>query len=101
MNWKYENGRIYSTNENNELEAETTYIFKENGEIIIDHTFVNPALRGQNVAGTMMEVVSKYLRENGLKASATCPYANAWLIKHRDACADIISNDIDAATVAK
>lgn len=95
MNWKYENGRIYSTNENNELEAETTFIYKENGEITIDHTFVNPALRGQNVAGKMMEVVCEYLKENGLKTSATCPYANAWLKKHRDAYSDIVSNDID------
>ena len=29
MNWQYENGRIYSTDEKGELMAETTFIRKE------------------------------------------------------------------------
>lgn len=95
MNWKHENGRIYSLGENNELMAEATLIKKVNGEINIDHTYVNPALRGQGVAGQMMEVVSEYLKEKGLKASATCSYANAWLKKNRQSYPDIISKDLD------
>jgi predicted GNAT family acetyltransferase len=95
MNWKFENGRIYSLDENSELMAETTFIKKGNGELVIDHTYVNPVLRGQGVAGQMMEVVAEYLRENGLKTSATCSYANAWLKKNRQAYPDIISKDLD------
>lgn len=95
MNWKFENGRIYSVDENNELMAETTFISKGNGQVVIDHTFVNPVLRGQGVAGQMMEVVANYLRENGLKASATCSYANSWLKKNRQPFSDIISEDLD------
>ena len=95
MNWKYENGRIYGVDENNELMAETTFVFKENGEINIDHTYVNPVLRGKGMAGEMMEVVAKYLKENGLKSSATCSYANTWLRKHRESYPDIISEDLD------
>jgi predicted GNAT family acetyltransferase len=100
MDWKYENGRIYSVNENNELMAETTYVIKENGEVDIDHTYVNPILRGKGVAGKMMEVVAEYLRENSLKATATCSYANAWLKKHRELYSDIISKDLDDEAVA-
>ena len=33
MNWKYENGRIYSTDEKGELMCEATFIRKENGEM--------------------------------------------------------------------
>lgn len=95
MNWEYEDGRIYSVDENNELMAETTFIFKENGEVDIDYTYINPALRGQGLAGKMMEVVAVYLKEKGLKASATCSYANAWLKQHRDSSPDIISKEID------
>ncbi len=95
MDWKFENGRIYSIDENNKLMAETTYSFLGNGEVDIDHTFVNPALRGKGVAGTMMEVVAKYLLDNGLKAVASCSYANAWLKKHRESYPDIISENID------
>ena len=36
MNWKYENGRIYSIDENGELMAETSLVNKENGEV--DHS---------------------------------------------------------------
>ncbi|GAA3663994.1 GNAT family N-acetyltransferase [Asaccharospora irregularis] len=100
MDWKYEEGRIYSIDEKNELMAEATYVLKENGEVDIDHTYVNPALRGQGVAGKMMSVVAEYLREKGLIATATCSYANSWFKKHRDIYSDIISKDIDSEVVA-
>lgn len=100
MDWKYEDGRIYSINENNELMAETTYVFKENGEIDIDHTYVNPVLRGQGVAEKMIKVVAEYLREKGLKATATCSYANIWLKRNSESYSDIISKDIDGESIA-
>jgi predicted GNAT family acetyltransferase len=100
MDWKYENGRIYSVDENNELMAETTFVLKENGEVDIDYTYVNPLLRGKGVAGNMMKVVADYLSEKKLKATATCSYANAWLKKHRESYSDIISKDIDDEAVA-
>lgn len=100
MDWKYEDNRIYSIDDKNELMAETTFVFKENGEVDIDHTYVNPILRGQGIAGIMMEVVARYLKEQGLKATATCSYANAWLKKHEDMYSDIISKDIDQGPVA-
>ena len=65
MNWKYEDGRIYSTDENGESMCEATYIRKENGEIDIDHTYVNPILRGQGVAAKMMEAVAEYFKKEG------------------------------------
>lgn len=79
MNWNYENGRIYSLDDNNVLIAEVTFVFKENTTIDIIHTYVNPIFRGQGVAGKMMEIVAQYLKEKGLQASASCSYANAWL----------------------
>ncbi len=95
MNWKFEDGRIYGTDENNELMAEATFVLKKNGEVDIDHTYVNPVLRGQGVAGKMMEVVAGYLRQKGLKATASCPFANSWLKKNRELYADILSKDFD------
>jgi len=95
MDWTYENGRIYSVNDKNELMAETTFVYKENGEVDIDHTYVNPVLRGQGVAGIMMELAAQYIREKGLRATASCSYANAFLKKHREEYADILSKDLD------
>lgn len=100
MNWQYEDGRIYSKNENNELLAETTFVFIGDNKVNIDHTYVNPILRGQGVAGKMLEVVAEYLSEKGLKATASCSYANAWLKKHRESYSDIISDDFDTQGIA-
>jgi hypothetical protein len=100
MDWKYENGRIYSTSENGELMCETTFIRKENGEMNIDHTYVNPVLRGQSVAGKMMEVVAEYFRKEGIKTSATCSYANVWLKRHEKQYQDILSEDTYDQAVA-
>lgn len=60
-----------------------------NGEVDIEHTYVNPLLRGKGVAGKMMEVVAEYLRKKSLKATATCSYANIWLKKHWESYSDI------------
>lgn len=100
MNWNYESGRIYSVDEKGELMAEATYVAGAAGTVDIDHTFVNPVLRGQGVAGQMMEAVVVYLRENGLKATATCTYANAWLKKHRESYPDVVSDAIDSQDTA-
>ena len=94
MDWKYEKGRIYSVDENNELLAETNFVFKGNDEVDINRTYVHPRLRGQGIAGRMMGVVAEYLRENSLKATASCSYANAWLKKHKGSYSDIISDEI-------
>ncbi len=100
MDWKYEEGRVYWVDENNELMAEATFVIKDDGEVDIDHTFVNPSLRGQGVAGKMMEALAEHLREKGKKASASCSYAKNWLKKRREAYSDIISDRFDDDTMA-
>lgn len=100
MDWKYEHGRIYSNNEKGELMAETTFVHKENGEIDINHTYVNPVLRGQGVADKMMAIVAEYLKKEGLNATATCSYAYVWLKRHEELYSDIISKDMGNQAVA-
>lgn len=100
MNWQYENGRIYSTDEKGELMAETTFCRKENGEMDIDYTYVNPVLRGHGVAGKMMEVVAEHFRKERLKTTATCSYANIWLKRHGKQYPDILSEDTSDQAVA-
>jgi len=100
MNWQYENGRIYSTDEKGELMAETTFSRKENGEMNIDYTYVHPVLRGEGVAGKMMEVVAEYFRKERLKTTATCSYANIWIKRHEKQYPDILSEDMSNQAVA-
>jgi len=95
MNWCYEPGRIYGVDETNSCLAEATFVFLDKNTVDINHTYVDSSLRGQGVAGEMMEAVALRLRQEGLKAVASCSYANAWLNKHRDSYADVISDDLD------
>ena len=100
MDWKYENGRIYSVDEKGELLAETTYIQKENGEADIGHTYVNPLLRRQGIADKMMEAVAEYFRKEGLRTTASCSYAHIWLNRNQEKYASIISKKLDDQTLA-
>lgn len=100
MNWKYEDGRIYSTDEKGELMCEATFSRKENGEMDINHTYVNPVLRGQGTAAKMMEVVAEYFRNEGLKTTASCSYANTWLKRHEELYNDILSVDLGDQAMA-
>ena len=93
MEWKHEKGRIYSENEFGELMAEATYVCLDNGDINIDHTYVNPSLRGRGVADIMMKAVVEYLRKEGIKAVASCSYAVSWFEKNEEEYADIIAKD--------
>jgi len=93
MNWIYEEERIYCEDENKKLMAEEILTAKSNGEIDIEHIFVDSSLRGQGIACELMETVAEYLRKNRLKTTATCSYANSWLIKNKASYEDIISLD--------
>jgi predicted GNAT family acetyltransferase len=95
MNWIEEPGRVYYVDETNTCLAEATYVFLDDRTVDINHTYVDSSLRGQGVAGEMMEAVALRLRQEGLKAVASCSYANAWLNKHRDSYADVISDGLD------
>lgn len=91
MEFQIEDGRIFNVNEQNELMAEATYVYLSDGVVDIDHTYVSPVLRGQGIAGKLMETLAAELRAKGLKATASCSYAEAWLEKNRAAYQDIIA----------
>ncbi len=93
MDWKYKEGRIYSEDEKGELMAEATYVVTANGDINIDHTYVNSCLRGQGIADKMMVAVAEYLREHEAKAIASCSYAASWFKKNKENYSDIISDE--------
>ena len=95
MNWIYERGRIYSVDEQNELLAEATYMSVGNGTVDVNYTYVSPALRGQGIAGQLIKAVVEHLRKEGLKAVASCSYADAWLHRHRDLYPDVVSSEIE------
>lgn len=52
------------------------------GLVDINHTFVDPSLRGQGVAGRLMEQAAAALRQTGRKASLSCSYAQKWFARN-------------------
>lgn len=56
--------------------AELTYFKSGDGEITIDHTEVDPELRGDNLGEDLVKAAVDYARENNLKIKAVCPFAS-------------------------
>ena len=81
MEFRQEPGRIFATGEDGRLLAEVTFPERE-GAAEIDHTFVDPSLRGQGVAGQLLQAAADTLRTQGRKARPTCSYAVRWFETH-------------------
>lgn len=84
MTFTKESNRIFCTQDGRTL-AEVTFPEVGPGVVVIDHTWVDPSLRGQGTAGQLMQAVVELLRADGRKAQATCSYARAWLARHPEA----------------
>ncbi|MGN0621655.1 MAG: GNAT family N-acetyltransferase, partial [Porcipelethomonas sp.] len=56
MNFKIESNRILKEDENGKVIAEITFPETEKGIFCIDHTFVDDSLRGQGVAGQLVQL---------------------------------------------
>lgn len=83
MDFKHESNRIYLKDEEGMDIAEVTFPNVKEQVVNINHTFVDNSLRGQGVAGKLMEEVVKQLQEEDKKAVLTCPYAVKWFEKNK------------------
>ncbi len=78
----YEPYRIYCEDENKKLLAEITFPAMDCRTVNINHTFVDDELRGQGIAGQLMQAAADTIRSRGKKALPTCSYAVHWFGKH-------------------
>lgn len=81
MEIQMEENRAVVYGSEGEVLAECTFL-KEGNDITIDKTFVSEALRGQKMAGRLVERVYQYAKDNHLNIKATCSYAASWLEKN-------------------
>lgn len=84
MNFTYNPNQIALFDSDNNLLAEVTFPNTDPDTVNINHTFVDDSLRGQGVAGKLMEAVAEKLRSEGKKATLTCSYAVGWFEKHQE-----------------
>lgn len=83
MNFTVEKTRVYYNDEKGKTLAEVTFPETEKGVYTIDHTFVDESLRGQGVAGKLVEKAVETIKNNGGEVKATCSYAVKWLEKNK------------------
>ncbi|MGI6106982.1 MAG: GNAT family N-acetyltransferase [Lachnospiraceae bacterium] len=84
MQWTTEDSRIYLTDENGKKIAEVLFPKTGENEYTVTHTWVDDSLRGQGIAGKLMEAAVKRIRELGGTPKAQCSYAVHWMEKHPD-----------------
>ena len=72
MEFRQEPGRIFATGEDGRLLAEVTFPERE-GAAEIDHTFVDPSLRGQGVAGQLLQAAADTLRAQAARRGPPAP----------------------------
>ena len=99
MDFIYESNRIYKADDTNKVIAEVTFpkisdIGVSDATVNLNHTFVDKSLRGQGIAGKLMEALATRLRKENKKAILTCPYAIDWFEKHTE-YSDILANRED------
>lgn len=82
MKLQYEEQRIFAEDETGNVIAEVTFPEVSEDTAVIDHTFVDDSLRGQGVAGKLVEAAAEQLGERGMKVIPTCTYAVRWFQKH-------------------
>lgn len=73
--------RIYANDADGRMIAEITFP-TENNVSTIDHTFVDESLRGQGIAGKLVQLAVNKILADGKNIAATCPYAVLWLQRH-------------------
>ena len=57
---------------------------RDGGMIVIPHVEAPPELRGTGAAGRLMEGVLNAARAQGLKVVPSCPYADAYIRRHKE-----------------
>jgi predicted GNAT family acetyltransferase len=70
--------------------AFANYRRTDSGALVIPHTEVPPAYRGQGIAGILAQGVFAIARARGIKLILRCSYMSAWLERHPD-YADVVA----------
>lgn len=82
MEFIYNKNQVALLNENGRVIAEVTFPDVDADTVNIDHVFVDASLRGQGIAGKLLEATIKHLRGQGKNVILSCSYAIKWFEKH-------------------
>ncbi|VED59016.1 GNAT family N-acetyltransferase [Staphylococcus simulans] len=88
---KHGHNKFYVGRDENNYQAQMTYVPTGPDLFIIDHTEVSEALRGQRVGYAMVEAAVNYASENNMKIVPLCPFAKSVFDKTPE-YADVLKN---------
>ncbi|MFD2613929.1 GNAT family N-acetyltransferase [Paenibacillus gansuensis] len=77
-------GNGFVMKQDGSIVAEVTYKPHGDGVLILDHTYVSPELRGQNIAQQLVLKVVEHARQTGNKIIPACSYAHAQFRRHQE-----------------
>lgn len=83
MELKQEANRFSYLEKGKEI-AYITFPFVDTSIVCINHTYVDEAYRGRNLAGSLLKEVCEFLRRNEFKVIPRCSYAVEWLSRHKE-----------------
>lgn len=83
-----ENEQVFFKEENGQRLATMTYVLRD-GKMVIDHTVVDKALRGQNIGIKLVNAGVEFARDKGLKIIAECSYAKK-VLEESDQYKDVL-----------
>ena len=76
MEFTKTNNGFVKYDENGRVIAEITYATTNDPNVVVaDHTFVDSSLRGQGVAGKLLDALVEDMNEQNKKIKATCSYS--------------------------
>jgi predicted GNAT family acetyltransferase len=78
MKFERKGNWIFRKDDGGDIVAEITFPNLREGVVVINHTYVDNALRGQGVASELVEAAYEAIKAEGKKAALTCPYAVKW-----------------------
>ena len=82
MKFTYKANEIALETAEGKILAKVTFPAVDRDTVEINHTFVDESLRGQGIAGKLMEEAVACLKERDKKIVPTCSYAVKWFEKH-------------------
>ena len=91
MEFEKGDNRFYKNDENGKLIAEITYVPSGEDKVLVDHTFVDPSLRGQGIAEQLVDRAVQEMKTENKKIVPVCPYVVSLFERKPEKYQDIIA----------
>ncbi len=83
-------GEFFALNEHAQRIAEISYVWRDEHQIIANHTWVDDSLRGQGIARQLLDVLVEFSRKKQLKIVPTCSYVEV-MFRRDKSLADVVA----------